>query len=176
MAYLQLRTCIHSQTKVVYQCLFSKIHDLRNGVSLKIRAIIVLSGTRQRRKFFVRWSSTCKVRVKSITMRPRVSQFIICFRVTLWRSCLSRAKTFYSMSRSKNWAREKWTKQKETGKKEKNNEKKEGKSRSWNSRRKPEFIVVGIFNAGRYEYSAGFILRARRFLMPRSYAKTEVKG
>ena len=37
----------------------------------------------------------------------------------------------------------------------------------WNSRRKAssEFIVVGIyFAAGRYEYSARFILRARRFL------------
>lgn len=54
--------------------------------------------------------------------------------------------------------------------------KEEEKSGSRNSRRKPEFIVVGIFNAGRYEYSAGFILRARRFLMPRSYAATEVKG
>lgn len=31
----------------------------------------------------------------------------------------------------------------------------------------PEFIVVGIFTADPYEYSARFILRARRFLMPR---------
>lgn len=32
-------------------------------------------------------------------------------------------------------------------------------------KRNTEFIVAGIFTADRYEYSVGFILRARRFLM-----------
>lgn len=85
-------------------------------------------------------------------MRPRVSQFIICFRVTLWRSCLSRAKTFYSMPRSKNWKMDKTER--------------DGKEREEKWKKKKKRADRGIREESRNLSSSGYLMPAGMNIQP----------